>query len=84
MIPEVIENIENNIVTIKERISNCDIDSELVELISDTYESINKDRYAMFGRIKSEKDEATMKEYRNKLGDIVFNIEYCSCHKKKS
>jgi hypothetical protein len=84
MIPEVKENIEKNMVIIRERVSNCDIDSELVDMISETRNDINKDRYSIFRREQHEKDEPIRKEYDKKLDDILFGLDDCSCNKKKS
>lgn len=60
------------------------IDSALVDLISETCNDINKDRYSIFRRAQYEKDEPIRKEYDKKLDDIVFGIDDCSCNKKKS
>lgn len=83
MLPEVKENIEKNMAIIRERISNCDIDSELVDMISETRNDINKDRYFIFRRAQHEKDEVITKEYNKKLDEIEFGIDDCSCNKKK-
>lgn len=83
MLPEVKEYIEKNMVIIRERISNCDIDGELVDMIADTRNDINKDRYSIFRRAQHEKDEPIRKEYDSKLDEIVFGIDDCSCNKKK-
>jgi hypothetical protein len=84
MIPEVKENIEKNMVIIRERVSNCDIDSELVNMISETRNDINKDRYSIFRKAQHEKDEPIRKEYDKKLDYILFGLDDCFCNKKKS
>lgn len=86
MISEVKENIEKSTVIIRERVSNCDIDSELVDLISETRIAINditKGKYSALRRAQNEKDEPMRKEYDKILDDIVFGIDDCSCNKKK-